>query len=105
MKNCHSIDTILSKLVLMKTKLKDRLKLKASRRHGFSEEDSIYFVSRRLHCHVLLYLSEYNMAYIADGGNVFRSHLDIAVEPRATLNTRLVSLEYNHQLKKDHCSS
>ena len=104
-KNWITMKTILTKFADVRKWLKTRSTLKASEWTGFGNQDELFFIRHDHHCFVLLYISEKRLAYIADGGNVYRTNQQVANELKQRLKIRLVSLEFNQQLKIDHCGS
>lgn len=72
---------------------------------GFKESDGLYFLVHDDHCYVLLYIHDKRRAYIADGGNQFKTNLEVAKEIRRLLKIRLISCKYNYQRAVDHCGT
>lgn len=71
----------------------------------FGNKDQLFFLKHGPHCFVLLYISSKELAYIADGSNVFRKDSNTAKEIQDLLDIRLVSLPFEQQLKIDYCGS
>lgn len=71
----------------------------------FNKEDSIIFLRHRLHCYVLLYIKDSNLAYIADGANLYIQDEEINQDINETFRIKLIPLEYSQQKKDDHCGS
>lgn len=104
-RNWTSMSTILSTLSKWRSWRKVQSTLEASEWTQFGNKDQLFYLRHEAHCYVLLYISDRKIAYIADGGNLFRTHQQIAQEIKQTLKVRLISLEFDHQLGIDHCAS
>lgn len=72
---------------------------------SFNDKDGIYFLPYDFHCFVLLYINAKKFAFIADGGNLYRSDRKLAKEIRNLLQIRLISCVFDQQTKLDHCGS
>lgn len=68
-------------------------------------KDVLYYLKHDFHCYAILYVHKLEAAYIADGGNIFRTDQNIANEIRQIVKIRLISVTYDQQLKIDHCAS
>lgn len=103
--NWVTLDTILEKLTKVRAWTKLASTLEASKWAGFEDTDHLYFLEHDKHCFVILYVHNRDLAFIADGGNVFRNNKEVADQLKKTLGIRLVSLEFDQQLGIDHCGS
>lgn len=52
-----------------------------------------------------MHLADKNLAYIADGGNVFRTDIEIHMDIKNHLRIRLVSCVFDQQNRADYCVS
>lgn len=103
--NWATMDTILSKFDAIRSWAgysKDILAKEWTKPEG---KDALYFLNYNFHCYVLLYVHKLQAAYIADGGNLFRTEQTVADRVRKIVKIRLISLTYDQQLKVDHCAS
>lgn len=104
-KNWITMDTLLNKFAKLRSRKKVKSTLPASEWTGFGNRDQLFFLRHDRHCYALLYTIERNLAFIADGANLFRTDQQVATQLKQLLNIRLVSLEFNQQLRVDHCGS
>lgn len=71
----------------------------------FKEHDGLYLLGYKHHAYMLLYLHDKRIAYIADGGNLFRRDQKLAHDIRDLLEIRLISVSYDRKVLLDHCGS
>lgn len=67
--------------------------------------DGLYLFRHHHHVYIILYVRARNLGYIADGGNLFRTDLELANDIREITEMRLISVAFNYQSKIDHCGS
>lgn len=103
--NWISMATLLGQFEQVRVRKKLPLSLLALEWNGFIKQDALYFLRHDQHCYVLLHIVNRQLAFIADGGNVFRTNLKVANEIKQLLGIRLVSLSFDQQLAIDHCGS
>ena len=103
--NWVSMSTILTTFTKYRALKLVRSNLGASEWTGFGEDDHLYFLKHGPHCFVVLYVASKQLAYIADGGNVYRKNQEVAVEIKTKLGVRLISLPFDQQKMIDHCGS
>lgn len=103
--NWSSMETILSKFQTLRSQRRISQDIIARWWGPLEGKDALYFLSHNFHCYVLLYVHNLQAAYIADGGNLFRTEQKVADEIRRIVKIRLISVAYDQQLKVDHCAS
>lgn len=103
--NWADMDTILDKFQTLRTNKNLCTWIEAKQWTSLEAKDCLYFLNYEFHCYVLLYVHKLKAAYIADGGNVFRTEQRIANEIERIVKIRLISIAYDQQLKVDHCAS
>lgn len=103
--NWISMNTLLENFAKLRSNLSIKVNLEAKHFTHFEQKDGLYFLDFQFHCFVLLYIHERQLAYIADGGNVFRENDRIANGVKEFLKIRLISLPFDQQLGVDHCGS
>lgn len=72
---------------------------------GQASKDTLFLLDFEVHCYVLLYMHSLKAAFIADGANIFRDDQETAESIKKLVNFRLISVEYDQQLRVDHCTS
>jgi len=69
------------------------------------DHDSIIIIPLLFHLYVGLYCHKDRIAYIADGGNRFKSRIDITINLKDMLKVSLIGCHFDQQNYIDHCSS
>lgn len=92
-KNWISMETLLQNFDKLKKTLQIRVELEAKEWTKFEDKDGLYFLNFQFHCYTLLYIHEEKKAYIADGGNMFRTDDRIATGIKNLLQIRLILLK------------
>lgn len=101
---CQMADIIDKCLAFKKIYFKE-VNLEIATWTGNKEKDGLYFLNLDSHCFVVLYIHETNIAYVADGGNLYRKSISKTREIREILGVRIAACTYNQQTRVDHCGS
>lgn len=74
-------------------------------KNKLDKTDKLYLLQHRHHCFVILWRSDLNICYIADGSNSIYEEPDTEEEVSSILKTQIKTFKFMSQSAIDHCGS